>query len=47
LAETQWRWKDAGANRVTVKGIDPEGSYGQEDLADLARVFEGAAKLLG
>jgi len=34
--------KDAGTNRVIVKGIDPETSYGQEDLADLARVFAGA-----
>jgi len=38
--------KDAKSNRVTVKGIDPEASYGQEELSDLARVFEGAAKLL-
>jgi len=38
--------KDAKSNRVSVKGIDPEASYGQEDMADLARVFEGMAKLL-
>ena len=38
--------KDAGTNRVSVRGIDPEMSYGQEDLADLALVLEGAAKLL-
>ena len=38
--------KDAGTNRVAVKGIDPETSYGREDLADLARVFTGVEKLL-
>jgi hypothetical protein len=38
--------KEPGTTRVSVKGIDPEASYGQEDLADLARVFAGAKKLL-
>jgi hypothetical protein len=38
--------KDDETKRVRVVGFDPEATYGQEDLADLARVFAGLAKLL-
>jgi len=37
---------EAETDRVTVKGFDPEARYGQEDLADLARVFAGVEKLM-
>ena len=38
--------KDAETNRVTVKGIDPEGSYAAEDEKELAALFAGVEKLL-